>query len=170
MECGDGRKIARGKSRIGNITGLRCFLGGRPGGAREEERERQREKRKRGNEKILIRNVKNKIIRLPDSKCQLGEGSRWREEERVRQREWKEGRGERKYSDETGRVGVIETMPHHCSHPQRANTIFLMLRRTTSPRKISPISHSRETDLPGQPGESSYESVYARAYICVLLH
>lgn len=34
--------------------------------------------RKRENERILIRNLKNKIIRLPDSKCQLREGSRWR--------------------------------------------------------------------------------------------
>lgn len=84
------------------------------------------------------------------------EGARESKTERV------EGGGEKnKYSDETGRVGVMETMPHHCSPPQSRNTIFLMLRHTTSPREISPISHSRETDLPGQPGESSYESIYA---------
>lgn len=29
---------------------------------------------KRGSQRILIRNLKNKIIRLPDSKCQLREG------------------------------------------------------------------------------------------------
>lgn len=38
--------------------------------------------RKRGNERILIRNLRNKIIRLADSKCQLRKGSRWRERER----------------------------------------------------------------------------------------
>lgn len=42
--------------------------------------------RKRENDRILIRNVKNKIIRLPDSKCQLREGSRWQEHRRIRKR------------------------------------------------------------------------------------
>lgn len=71
---------------------------------RDRRRERQNRKetkteRKRRNERILIRNLKNKIIRLPDSKCQLWEGSRWREEERARQRHTKtyrkKGRGRR---------------------------------------------------------------------------
>ena len=45
-------------------------------------RDRQREGEGPRNERILIRNLRNKIIRLPDSKCQLREGSRWRERER----------------------------------------------------------------------------------------
>lgn len=47
--------------------------------------------RKTGNERILIRNLKNKVIRLADSKCQLRKGSRWRERDRHTQ---EEGKGE----------------------------------------------------------------------------
>lgn len=64
---------------------------------------------KRGNERILIRNLKNKIIRLPDSKCQLRNGSRWRKRERdshTGRRE--EGRKEkrRKEASRRGQVGL----------------------------------------------------------------
>lgn len=59
-------------------------------------------KRKRGNERILIRNLRNKIIRLADSKCQLRKGSRWRERETHTHR--KKGRGRRgKKGKETSR-------------------------------------------------------------------
>lgn len=50
--------------------------------------------RKRGNERILIRNLKNKIIRLADSKCQLRNCSRWRERDRHTQEEGKREEGE----------------------------------------------------------------------------
>lgn len=53
-------------------------------------------RQKRGKDRILIRNLRNKIIRLPDSKCQLRKGSRWRERETQR----KEGRGRRKRGEE----------------------------------------------------------------------
>lgn len=34
-------------------------------------------KRRKEDERVLIRHLKNKIIRLVDSKCQLEMGSRW---------------------------------------------------------------------------------------------
>ena len=44
---------------------------------RETKRGRGTEsERKRRNKRIIIRSLKNKIIRLPDSKCQLREGVR----------------------------------------------------------------------------------------------
>lgn len=94
-------------------------------GQREGHRRRETKRgsgtkweRRRGNERILIRNLKNKIIRLPDSKCQPREGSRWREQEREeRQKEEEGNRGKRKRNiqNETGGVRVMETHPHHCS-------------------------------------------------------
>lgn len=48
--------------------------------------------------------------------AQGGEADGGRERERARQRKREEGkRGEEKHSDETGGVGVMETLPHHCS-------------------------------------------------------
>lgn len=131
--------------------------------------------RRRGNERILIRNLKNKIIRLPDSKCQLREGSRWREKARVRERHkeiQEEGKteerktGEKKHS-EGDRWGWTDgdTSPSLLP-PGGRNTIFLMLRSNTSPGKIFPISHCRETEPPGQAGESSYEGVYVCVNLC----
>lgn len=71
----------------------------REGWRKKRERHREgegRRERKRGNERILIRNPKNKIIRLPDSKCQLREDSRWRWRGGARQRNTaKKGRGRR---------------------------------------------------------------------------
>lgn len=60
----------------------------------------QRKKRetRRGNERILIRNLKNKIIRLPDSKCQLRNGSRWRKRQTHRKRVERK-RGEKKHPE-----------------------------------------------------------------------
>lgn len=89
----------------------------------ETKRGRGTKWERRGNERILIRNLKNKIIRLPDSKCQPREGSRWREQERVRQRGRKRKKGKerrekdekRNIQNETGGVRVMETHPHHCS-------------------------------------------------------
>lgn len=70
-------------------------------GQREGHRRRETKRgrgtkweRRRGNERILIRNLKNKIIRLPDSKCQPREGSRWREQESKTERQ-KEEEGKR---------------------------------------------------------------------------
>lgn len=81
-------------SREGNITGLDLFVGE---GQEEEDKERGRKmRRKRGKDRILIKNLRNKIIRLPDSKCQPSKGSRWRE----RETQWKEGRGRRNGGEE----------------------------------------------------------------------
>lgn len=52
--------------------------------------------RKKGNERILIKNLKNKIIRLADSKCQLRKGSRWRERDRHTHTGRREGGRERR--------------------------------------------------------------------------
>lgn len=151
--------------------------GGTEGGTEEEGRKwGTKTKRKRGNKRILIRNLKNNIIRQPDSKCQLREGTRWRRKQRVRQRDRKKGRGRggkkgEKKHPEWDRWGWSygDTSPSPLP-PHGRNTIFVMLRSNTSPGKIFPVSHWRETDLPGQAGESSYESVYVCAYICVLPH
>lgn len=62
---------------------------------------------------------------------------------------------------ETGGTEVMETPSLLPSG--RRNTIFLMLRSNTSPGKIFPISHWRETEPPGQEGESSYDGVYVCA-------
>ncbi len=131
-----------------------------------EKRETKRgtkTERRRGNERILIRNLKNKIIRLPDSKCQLREGSRWREIETQEEgkREERRKRRERNIQKETGGVAVMET-PSLLPLGGR-NTIFLMLRRNTSPGKIFSISYWREKEPPGQEGESSHDGVH----VCV---
>lgn len=47
--------------------------------------------------------------------------------------------------------------------PGGRNTIFRMLRSNTSPGKIFPISHWRETEPAGQEGESSYDGVCVRS-------
>lgn len=152
------------RSRKGNIIGLNCLRGSATG-RRERQREGTMTARKRGNERILIRNLKNKIIRLPDSKCQLRKGSRWRERDTHTHR--KKGRGRREKEEkrniqkETGGAGVMET-PSQLP-PGGRKTIFRMLRSNTSPGKIFPISHWRETEPPGQEGESSYDGVYVCA-------
>lgn len=86
-----GRKKRERTRSKGNIIGLsgRGEAGGfREGLEADEERKRRvtETELERGNKRILIRNLKNKIIRLPDSKCQLREGSRWRERESERSR------------------------------------------------------------------------------------
>lgn len=90
-----------------------------------------------------------------------------RERDRVRYR--KKGRGRRRKRGETkhsegDRWGWSDgdTSPSLLP-PGGRNTIFLMLRSNTSPGKIFPISHWRETEPPGQAGESSYDGVYVRA-------
>lgn len=60
--------------------------GQREGQRRTETKTGRGTMMERKNDRILIRNVKNKIIRLPDSKCQLREGSRWQEHRRIRKR------------------------------------------------------------------------------------
>lgn len=62
--------------------------------------------RKRGNERILIRNLKNKIIRLPDSKCQLREGSRWRKRETQEEGRRKERKRGEKETSRRRQVGL----------------------------------------------------------------
>lgn len=48
------------------------------GGQKRNETQKPTEiERRKGNESFLIRHLKNKIIRLVDSKCQLKMGSRW---------------------------------------------------------------------------------------------
>lgn len=56
--------------------------------------------------------------------------------------------------------------------PAGRNTIFLILRSNTSPGKIFPISHWRETELPGQKGESSYDGIYVHVCVrtCIFVH
>lgn len=83
-------------------------------GQREGHRRRETKRgsgtkweRRRGNERILIRNLKNKIIRLPDSKCQPREGSRWREQERIRQRGRKRKKGRGRREKETFRMRQV---------------------------------------------------------------
>lgn len=66
-------KKSEKRNRKGNM-GLR--RGEKGGGTKTET--------KRGSQRILIRNLKNKIIRLPDSKCQLREGKQ-KEGESVRE-------------------------------------------------------------------------------------
>lgn len=69
------------KQKKGNNIRLR-WLWGWTGGTdrRNETKKRERDEgRKRRNRRILIRTPKNKIIRLSDSKCQLGERRRRRE-------------------------------------------------------------------------------------------
>lgn len=82
------KKDRKVRERAGKGTLVELFVGGEPGG-RDSRGERQREGER--DERILIRNLKNKIIRLSDSKCQLREGSRWRGREGDR----KEGRERR---------------------------------------------------------------------------
>lgn len=54
--------------------------------------------------------------------------------------------------------------------PPGKNTIFLMLRSNTLSGNIFPISHWRETEPPGQAGESSNDGVYVCAEMCALVH
>lgn len=84
------KKKSERTSRKGDITGLSCLWGW------PEEEEKM--ERKWGNERTLIRKLKNKIIRLPDSKCQCRKGSRWNEKEKQTHRE-EEGKSEESKRD-----------------------------------------------------------------------
>lgn len=131
--------------------------------------------RKRGNERILIRNLKNKIIRLADSKCQLRNCSRWRERDRHTQeegkREEREG-GERNIQKETGGAKVMETPLSF--PPAGRNTIFLILRSNTSTGKIFPFPTGGKQSCQVRrvnPHRGHIRAcVHAYMHICTLTH
>lgn len=72
---------------------------------KREKKRGTRTERNRRNERILIRNLKNKIITLPDSKCQLREGTRWRERETQEEGKRKERKKREKKHPEGDRWG-----------------------------------------------------------------
>lgn len=166
--------LQRNNKKVREKGGKRTLLdwvvcgGGPEGGPEEGRKTRQGQgQRWRESKRILIRNLKNKI-RLPDSKCQPREGKQM-EGEREREQDRERGRGEKRGRetfrwDRWGRSDG-DTTPSLLPSGGR-NTIFLMLRSSTSPGKIFPISHWRETEPSGQAGESSFESVY----MCVCAH
>ena len=113
---------------------------------------------KRGDERILIWNLENKIIRLSDSKCQHRKGSRWKEGEGEREREIREEGREGTKTFRGRQVGLEEWRHFLSMLPSgRRKIVFLMWRHSIFPGKIVPICQWGETEPPGQAGESSYE-------------
>lgn len=112
----------------------------------------QMERNKR-EERILIRNLRGKIIRLADSKCQHWQGKQM-ERGSCTHRHTKTGREgrERSLQKETGGAAVMETpLPFP---PGERNTIFLVLRGKTLPGGYSQFPTGGRQSCQGQEGES----------------
>lgn len=116
----------------------------------QEGTQMERNKRK---ERILIRNLREKIIGVADSKCQHQEGEQM-EGGSCTHRHTNTGREgrERSIQKETGGAAVMETpllLP-----PGGRNTIFLVLRGKTLPGRYSQYPTGGRQSCQGQEGES----------------